>query len=131
MLPIFAEYGVQLVALSKDQPATTAFMRSKEGLSFLLLCDPALSVIRSYGLENRNGFEFIPFSLAGIPMGIPRGHRAMAVPTSILIDEAGVIRWIDQADDYRMRGDRARIESALQEVFPVAGDTARATPLAP
>ena len=32
---------------------------------------------------------------------------------SILVDAAGQIRWIDQAEDYRIRGDEKRVVQAL------------------
>lgn len=41
----------------------------------------------------------------------------MAIPTTLLLDEEGIVRWIDQADDYRLRGDRARTENALKRVY--------------
>ena len=41
----------------------------------------------------------------------------MAIPTSLLIDERGVIRWIDQADDYRLRSGEQRVLEAIDGVF--------------
>ena len=41
----------------------------------------------------------------------------MAIPTTLLIDEKGIIRWIDQADDYRLRSDNERVMTAVREVF--------------
>jgi hypothetical protein len=41
----------------------------------------------------------------------------MAIPTTLILDEDGIVRWIDQAEDYRLRGDRTRTEGALREAF--------------
>lgn len=41
----------------------------------------------------------------------------MAIPTTLILDEEGIVRWINQADDYRIRGDRERTEQALIDVF--------------
>jgi len=41
----------------------------------------------------------------------------MAIPTSLLIDEHGVIRWIDQSDDYRLRSSNERVLQAVREAF--------------
>ena len=41
----------------------------------------------------------------------------MAIPTSLLIDENGVIRWIDQTDDYRLRSSNERVLKAVREAF--------------
>jgi hypothetical protein len=45
----------------------------------------------------------------------------MFLPASVLVDEAGVVRWIDVADDYRIRGEAGRILTALEETFPEVG----------
>ena len=50
-------------------------------------------------------------------MAFVPSFKTMAIPTTMLVDEEGVIRWIDQADDYRVRGDDARIREAVQSVF--------------
>jgi hypothetical protein len=41
----------------------------------------------------------------------------MAIPTSLLVDENGVIRWIDQTDDYRLRSSNERVLQAVSEAF--------------
>jgi hypothetical protein len=41
----------------------------------------------------------------------------MAIPTTLLVDEDGIVRWIDQADDYRIRSDTARVLTAAAEAF--------------
>ena len=53
----------------------------------------------------------------GIVIGVPTGIKPVAVPTSFLVDEHGVVRWIDRARDYRVRSDAGRICTALDEVF--------------
>ena len=55
--------------------------------------------------------------MLGIPIGWPTKFNQMAIPTTILIDEKGIVRWIDQATDYRLRGDHERIATALTQVF--------------
>jgi len=41
----------------------------------------------------------------------------MAIPTTLLVDEQGVIRWIDQTDDYRLRSSNERVLKAIGEAF--------------
>jgi len=113
MKPILERYGVRVIALSKDSPSQMATHLRRDPLTMTLLSDPKLEAIRKYGLLHRGGFEFITVPLFGVPLGVPRGFRDMAIPTTLLVDKNGVIRWIDQAEDYRMRGDEARIEQAL------------------
>lgn len=47
----------------------------------------------------------------------PTGYKTMAIPTTLLVDEQGVVRWIDQADAYRLCGDERRVSQALAEAF--------------
>ena len=109
--------GIEVLALSSDTEAKAAFHRRRDGLSFELLSDPKLQVIEQYGLRHEKGLPFTTFSVLGIPLGWPVGVKPMAIPTTLLIDEQGVVRWIDQADDYRIRGDEKRIRDAIEGVW--------------
>ncbi|MFT4572317.1 MAG: peroxiredoxin [Hyphomicrobiaceae bacterium] len=118
MQPLFDEYGVTVVALSKDTPELAQAHHERDGLKFDLLCDPDLSIIKRFGLLHEGAAEFATFYLPGnFPLGYPVGFKQMAIPTTLLLDEQGIVRWIDQAEDYRLRGDRTRTEEALREVF--------------
>jgi peroxiredoxin len=69
-----------------------------------LLGDPALEVIRLYGVGNRN---FAP----------RRGpFRELAIPTTILIDSAGKVLWIEQTSDFRVRSQAERV---LDQIRPL------------
>ncbi len=67
-----------------------------------MLCDRDLLVTRQFDLENRNT-AVRPPGLAGLP-----------IPTTILTDEEGIVRWIDQADDYMVRSAPDRVLAALE-----------------
>lgn len=113
-----ARHRVEVVALSMDTPAKAAHHQQRDGLRFTLLSDPKLEVIRQFGLQHDGGLEFaISGSIAGIPIALPTGFKTMAIPTTLLVDEDGIVRWIDQADDYRLRGDVQRITAALDSAF--------------
>jgi peroxiredoxin len=117
MEPLFARYGVTLIALSRDTPAEARAQRQRDHLTFPLLCDPDLHVITRYGLLHQSGLRFFTFHILGVPIGWPTGFQRLALPTTLLIDEAGLVRWIDQTDDYRLRGTVQRLETALQATF--------------
>ena len=112
---------VSIVALSKDTPEEAAVHKSRDTLSFPLLSDPDLKVTRAYGLEHHKalGQTKNPKStIGGIPFGLaPFNFQAMAIPTTLLVDETGTIRWIDQTDDYRLRSSNQRILEAVQSAF--------------
>lgn len=113
------EYGVSLVALSKDTVDEAAVHKSRDGLKLLLLSDANLDVIRQYGVEHHKaiGFATGSFTLFGLPLGFTPSFKTMAIPTTLLIDENGVIRWIDQTDDYRLRSSEDRVLHAVQKAF--------------
>ena len=57
--------------------------------------------------------DFLTWAVVGIIPAV----KTMAIPTTLLVDEEGVVRWIDQTDDYRMRSDPDRVFGAVQEAF--------------
>ena len=88
-------------------------------MTLRLLCDPELEVIRQYGLEHHKAIEFSTgsFTIFGMPLALVPSFKTMAIPTTLLIDEQVIVRWIDQADDYRIRSDDARVRAAIEKVF--------------
>ena len=117
MQELLDRYGVQVVAISKDTVAQAAAHRRRDDLTLTLLSDQGLVIHQAFGLVHADGLEFRTFYVLGIPFGWPVGFRQMAIPTTFLVDGEGLIRWVDRAADYRLRGDAARIQRALQEVF--------------
>jgi len=113
------EYGVSLLALSKDTVEEASIHRTRDKLSVTLLADPKLEVIRQYGVEHQKalGFTTGSFQLFGIPFAFVPSYKSMAIPTSLLVDENGVIRWLDQTDDYRLRSSEARVLQAVKSAF--------------
>ena len=119
MQSILDEHGVDLIALSKDTVEEAATHKTRDGLSMTLLADPKLDVIRQYGVEHHKalGFKTGTFSLFTVPLALTPSFKTMAIPTSLLVDENGVILWIDQADDYRLRSSNERVLRAVKEAF--------------
>ena len=119
MKPDLDRHRVTVVALSKDTVAQAAHQRGRDGLSFTLLSDPGLEVIKQYGVEHHKALEFSKggFTLFGIPLALVPSVKKMAIPTTLLVDEGGVIRWIDQAEDYRLRSNEQRVMAAVERAF--------------
>jgi peroxiredoxin len=114
-----ADHDVVIYALSKDAVEDAARHKERDGLGFTLLSDPDLDVIRRFGLEHHKAIEFSTgsFTIFGIPLALLPSVKTMAIPTTLLVDEDGIVRWIDQADDYRIRSDTARVLTAAAEAF--------------
>ena len=113
------EYDLSIIALSKDTIEEAFIHKERDGLSFTVLSDANLDVIRQYGVEHHKAFGFDTgyFTVFGVPLAFQPSFKTMAIPTSLLVDEDGIVRWIDQADDYRLRSDVKRVKSAVAEVF--------------
>jgi peroxiredoxin len=119
MQPDLDRYGVSLVALSKDTVEEAATHKTRDELNLTLLSDPDLDVIRQYGVEHHKalGFKTGSFTLFGLPFALTPSFKTMAIPTTLLIDENGIIRWIDQTDDYRLRSNEERVLQAVKSSF--------------
>ena len=126
-----ARHGVTVVALSKDTVAAAAHHRQRDGLRFTLLSDPELEVIRRYGVEHHKALESATgsFTLFGTPLALMPAVKTMAIPTTLIVDEHGVIGWIDQADDYRLRSDGQRVMTAIADSFAPGRRSSAATGL--
>jgi len=119
MRPGLAKYNVNIVALSKDTPEEATTHKVRDGLGFPLLSDPNLKVIRQYGVEHHKalGQTTHSFKIFNIPLAFEFSFKAMAIPTSLLVDEYGVIKWIDQSEDYRLRASEASVMQAVEKAF--------------
>jgi len=95
-----------VVTVCTDAPAQILAGRGKHRLQAVMLSDRDLVVTDRFGLRNQ-GFHSGPPGLAGLP-----------VPTTVLADRTGVIRWIDQADDYQRRSDPERVRAAIEASLP-------------
>ena len=114
-----AKYNIRVVALSKDTVEEAAIHKTRDGLSLTLLSDPDLQVIRQYGVEHHKALNFTTgkYQIGGIPLALTPSFKAMSIPTTVLIDEHGVIQWIDQTDDYRLRSNNDRVLGAVVSAF--------------
>jgi peroxiredoxin len=95
--------GIRIVALSSDTVEQTARGMGKHGLRATMLADPDLAVTDRYNL--RNPKNFAPKSGVIVPL---------AIPTTFLVDARGIVRWIDQTDDYQRRSDPGRVLAAIR-----------------
>jgi peroxiredoxin len=105
LAPVLEAHGVRIVTLCTDTPEQIRKGRAKHGLDAVMLSDRDLAVTRRLGLEN----------LA--PKVKPPGVPGLPIPTTILVDAQGVVRWIDQASDYQVRAQPERVCAALEQAL--------------
>jgi peroxiredoxin len=102
--------GVEIVTVCSDSPAQIRAGRGKHGARAVMLSDETLAVTDRYNL--RNPTNFAPGKEGGVPT-----FRALPIPTTILVDARGIVRWIDQSTDYQVRSDPERVRAALRAAF--------------
>jgi peroxiredoxin len=106
----FEALGVQLVAVSPDTCEDLEQLQRKRHWKITLLADPSSEIIRLYNLHNR---KFSP----------KRGpFRELAIPTTVLIDAAGKVRWMEQTPDFRVR---SQAELVLAKIRPILSPVSR------
>jgi len=98
------------VTLSTDEPAEIVASRGKHGLQATMLSDGDLAVTDLYGLRNRRSIA------PGQKRALPQ-LRPLPIPTTILVDANGIVRWIDQAADFQVRSDPERVLAALRTLL--------------
>ncbi len=94
-----------MVTLCTDTPKQIAEGRQKHGAQAIMLSDRDLAVTRQYGIEN-TARKVTPPGIEGLP-----------IPTTILTDAKGTVRWIDQAADYTERSRPDRVLSVIREAL--------------
>jgi peroxiredoxin len=95
--------GIAIVAVSADTVEKTAQGMGKHGLRAVMLADPELAVIERYNLRKERNLAL----KSGVIVPLP-------IPTTFLVDRAGIVRWIDQTDDYQRRSDPERVLAAIR-----------------
>ncbi|MBT3134392.1 redoxin domain-containing protein [Alteromonas sp. ALT199] len=117
MKPVFDEYNVNIIAISNDDIQSAKKHQERDHLSHTLLSDPELTVIRQFGVEHHKalgGESASSKTFFGLPFPMMMKYKPMAIPTTLLIDEEGIIRWIDQAEDVRLRANEFKLKEALK-----------------
>lgn len=107
MRPELDDRGLQIVTLCTDTPEQIRKGRGKHGLDAVMLSDREAKIARMFGVENTN------------PAIKPPGVTALPIPTTFLIDALGIVRWIDQSDDYAVRSEPDRVMAAIAKAIPV------------
>ena len=96
---------MKLVTVCTDSPANIKRGHPDHGLKATMLSDPELEVTDQFGLRNQK-----------IQTGPPRRPgRPQPVPTSILAGADGVVRWMDQSENYQRRSAPEVVLGALTE----------------
>jgi peroxiredoxin len=116
LLPALSSRGIALIAISPQVPDGSLSMQEKNGLTYAVLSDPGNKVAADLGVltipaaDTRRKLEAMGTDLTELNAD---GTSAIPMPTVVVVDPAGIIRWIDIHPDYTTRTEVADILSAV------------------
>jgi peroxiredoxin len=116
LVPQLAPRDIPLVAISPQKPDGSLSMQEKNELTFTVLSDPgnqlaaALGVLTAPTDDARAAQRTLGLDL---PEANADGTHGVPMPTVAIVDNAGVIRWIDIHPNYATRTEVADIVDAL------------------
>lgn len=116
LVPALAGQGVPLIAISPQKPDGALTMQEKNDLTFTVLSDPGNQVAGALGVLTRpsEGVRGVQAQLGeDVAAGNADGTDTMPMPTVIVTDAGGTIRWIDVHPAYDTRSEVADILAAV------------------
>ena len=119
LVPALTERGFELIAVSPQKPDGSLTSAQSNELTFTVASDPGNEIAAAVGIMS----DPSPDSVAAqIKLGLDLaevnadGGRTLPMPTVIVVDAAGVIRWIDVHPNYTSRSEVADILAAVDTV---------------
>src|SRR6201996_2456672 len=119
LVPGLAERGFELIAISPQKPDGSLTSAESNELTSSVASDPGNQIATALGVV----FEPSSDSVAAqMKLGLDvtevnaDGGRALPMPTVVVIDAAGVIRWIDVHPNYTTRSEVPDILAAVDAV---------------
>ena len=119
LVPALTERGFELIAVSPQKPDGSLTSAQTNELTFTVASDPGNEIAAAVGIMS----DPSPDSVAAqIKLGLDLaevnadGGRTLPMPTVIVVDAAGIIRWIDVHPNYTSRTEVADILAAVDAV---------------
>jgi peroxiredoxin len=119
VVPVVRSRGATLIAISADTPDGSLTWHE---ISYDVLADPNYTVARQLGImamppTDAAATHTWRAALGAPPVG-PSEDPGLPLPATVLVDAAGLIRWIDVHPDHVTRTEPAAIIRALDLITP-------------
>ncbi|TGD84419.1 AhpC/TSA family protein [Mycolicibacterium sp. CH28] len=109
--------GIELIAVSPQEPSHSDTVADENSLTFPVVSDPGNQIAAQLGILSEPIAEAV-IAMAELGLDLADfnadGTRALPMPTTVLVDSDGVIRWIDIHPNYTDRSEVADILSAIE-----------------
>lgn len=116
LVPELRRRGIGFMAISPQLPDGSLTMQEKQHLDFAVMSDPNNAVAGALGILTRPTEEAIRAQLDG-GLDLTRenadGTATLPMPTTVVVDAHGLIRWIDIHPDYATRTEPEEVLRAL------------------
>ncbi len=112
LVPELTARSVDLVAISPQKPDGSLTTKESKELSYTVLSDPGNQIAGQLGILTEPSAEA---AAAQLNLGLDLtevnadGTRTLPMPTVVIVDGTGAIRWIDVHPDYTTRTEPAQI----------------------
>jgi peroxiredoxin len=120
LVPALAEHGIPLVAISPQTPDGSLSTRETKELTFTVLSDPGNQIAGQLGILTApsDGARAAQLQLGlDLTKVNADGTTTLPMPTVIIVDSAGVIRWIDVHADYTTRTEPEQVLQAVAQTL--------------
>lgn len=114
--PQLADRGIALIAISPQKPDGSMSMQEKNELTFTVLSDPGNGIATALGVLTQPTADARAAQLShGLDLTTVNadGKVGLPMPTTVLVDADGTIRWIDVHPDYTTRTEPAALTEAV------------------
>jgi peroxiredoxin len=119
LLPELTDRGIALIAVSPQRPDGSLSSAEADGLSYTVLSDPGNRLAGALGILSEPGDGAKAASLA-IGQDLSKvnadGSWTLPMPTVVLVNAGGVLRWIDVHPNYSERTEVADILAAVDRL---------------
>ncbi|WP_319450351.1 MULTISPECIES: peroxiredoxin-like family protein [unclassified Mycobacterium] len=119
LVPALAERGFELIAVSPQKPDGSLSSTESNELTYAVASDPGNQLAVALGILIEPSADSIA---AQIKLGLDLtemnadGGKTLPMPTVVVVDAAGVIRWIDVHPNYSTRSEVSDILAAVDAV---------------
>jgi peroxiredoxin len=119
LVPTLDDKGVALVAISPEKSDGSLSAQEKNALTFTVLSDPGNKIANRLGVMTEAPDDAQAAQRAvglDLPEANADGTHGVPMPTVVIVDPTGVIRWIDVHPNYTTRTEVSDILAALDTV---------------
>lgn len=120
LVPALADRGIPLIAISPQTPDGSLSTKETKELTFMVLSDPGNQIARHLGILTApsEGARAAQLQLGlDLTKVNADGTTALPMPTVIVVDASGVIRWIDVHRDYTTRTEPDQVLQAINQIL--------------